>query len=226
MNISDIAILMPAYNPGRNLKPLLEELLKSIKREHIWVVNDGCTDDTQQILENSHVNILVHKENKGKGASLKFGFENLKNEFKAIITMDADGQHDPSEIPLFIKAGNEFDLVIGDRQNRSADMPFIRKGSNWLNTKVVEKLSGMKLKDSQCGYRLIKTDILKTIQLKKEHYELEGELLIKACKKGFKIGFVPVRTIYNDHAVSHIKPVDILRFSKFYLNMIFRGVDV
>jgi len=155
------------------------------------------------------------------------GFSILKDKYEAVITMDADGQHDPHEIPLFLEAGDTFDLVIGYRQNRSKDMPFVRKGSNWLNTKVVESLARRPLSDSQCGFRLIKTHILTGLKLKKEHYELEGEMLIKACRMGYRVGFVPVRTIYNSNSVSHIHPIwDVLRFAGFYLGMIFGGVDV
>ncbi len=227
MDISKTAILIPAYNPGTNLLPLLEELSSLYPNCHVLVIDDGSTDNTKATLKASKADVATHEKNLGKGAALRFGFSMLKDKYEAIITMDADGQHDPHEIPLFLEAGDSFDLVIGDRQNRAADMPFVRKGSNWLNTKVVESLAKRPLSDSQCGYRLIRTSIIKELKLKKDHYELEGEMLIKACRMGYKVGFVPVRTIYNSNSVSHIHPVwDVLRFAGFYLGMIIGGVDV
>ena len=227
MDISKIAILIPAYNPGPNLLPLLEELSSLYPNCNILVIDDGSTDGTKEAIKPAKVDIATHIKNLGKGAALRLGFSLLKDKYEAVITMDADGQHDPHEIPLFLEAGDNLDLVIGDRQNRAADMPFVRKGSNWLNTKVVESLARRPLSDSQCGFRLIKTHILKELKLSKDHYELEGEMLIKACRMGYRVGFVPVRTIYNSDSVSHIHPVwDVLRFAGFYLGMIIKGVDV
>lgn len=227
MDISKTAILIPAYNPGPNLLPLLEELSNLYPNCHVLVIDDGSTDNTKATLKAAKADVATHEKNLGKGAALRLGFSMLKDKYEAIITMDADGQHDPHEIPLFLEAGDSFDLVIGNRQNRAADMPFVRKGSNWLNTKVVESLARRPLSDSQCGYRLIRTIMIKELKLKKEHYELEGEMLIKACRMGFRVGFVPVKTIYNSNSVSHIHPVwDVLRFAGFYLSMFLRGVDV
>ena len=159
---------------------------------------------------------MKHKRNKGKGEALKTGFRYaLEKNYHALITMDADLQHDPESIPDFIRmADSTPGIIIGTRKRNLEIMPFARWLTNNLTSAIVSVLSGQSTRDSQSGYRLIWTHVLKDLKLESKKYDLESEMLIKAKRRGFKIDQVPIKTIYGE-GKSFINPlVDTGRFIK------------
>ncbi|MDA0986794.1 MAG: glycosyltransferase family 2 protein [Bacteroidetes bacterium] len=205
------AIIIPAYQASKTIIKLLNEIEKVLSTLNedvsVIVINDGSTDGILQQLQNYPVEILSHQINLGKGTALKTGFEYaIKNNFDAVITLDADLQHDPIYIKKFIQEykRNYFDLIIGNRIDRIKQMPFSRQLSNLLTSFILSAKTGIDIPDSQSGYRIISTKILKSITLEQTDYTLETEMLIKAAKLKFRVGSIPISTIYNNQQ-SHIK---------------------
>jgi glycosyltransferase involved in cell wall biosynthesis len=165
------------------------------------VVDDGSTDNTTEIARLVGVTVLQHDKNCGKGAALQTGFDFLKKQadVEFILTLDADLQHQPEDIQKFFKTQQQTnaDIVIGWRERAGTKMPVHRILSNTITSALVSLKTGMKIKDSQCGFRLIRKKVLEDIQLESRGYEAETELLIKAARLNFKIEFVPVHTVYG-----------------------------
>lgn len=220
-----VCVLIPSYNESKTIGSLVEKI--KAKGLDVVVIDDGSVDQTSQIARKSGAEVLRYEENKGKGASLKGGFcYVLRKDYEAVITMDADGQHSPENIPDFINAAAEpdADIVVGNRMSSSKGMPHIRWLTNHLMSFLISKVCAQDIPDSQCGFRLIKRKLLEELNLKSDNYEIESEILVKACCKGFKIKFIPIRTIYAKEA-SQINPVvDTIRFSRFIWPLLFKKI--
>ena len=209
-------VIIPAYNAGLTISELIEKTSKFVNKSDIVVVDDGSEDQTLGIAQRAGAVVLKHERNRGKGEALKNGFKYaLKKNYQAIITMDADLQHDPESIPDFAcRVDNIPGIIIGTRKRNLKIMPFARWLTNNLTSAIVSVLSGQSIRDSQSGYRLISTQVLKNVKLKSKKYDLESELLIKAARRGFQIREVPIKTIYGG-GKSFINPlVDTGRFIK------------
>lgn len=219
-----ICILIPAYNAQKTIGSVLERV--SSFGFDTLVVNDGSTDKTSEVVRSYGVSLLEHPKNLGKGASLRTGFQYiLEKNYELVITMDADGQHDPSDIPLLLQAFNrvEPDLIIGSRAAGFGEMPFLRRFWNRLGVRAVSRLCHADITDSQSGFRLIRTEILRRISFTTVGFDTEMELLIKACKKGFRVLSIPVHfEKINDTLSSHFKPVkDTWSVCKLFLRSLF-----
>jgi glycosyltransferase involved in cell wall biosynthesis len=206
---AEIAIIIPAYNASRSLRGVIEGI-KGYGLD-ILVIDDGSTDTTADIARDAGVQALRHRFNRGKGVALRTGFRVLLHQgYEAIITIDADGQHDPSFIPHFIKAYEDGrgDIIIGSRAEGFGAMNWLRRFWNQLGVKAVSKLTGTSLTDTQSGYRLIRAGVLRGLPLCAAGYEGELELLIKACKRGYSVADIPIATRYADgRPSSHFRPV-------------------
>jgi glycosyltransferase involved in cell wall biosynthesis len=212
-----LLVLIPAYNAGSTISELIEKTSKFADKHDILVIDDGSQDQTSLIAGTSGAVTLKHRINKGKGEALRTGFGYaVDKNYKALITMDADLQHDPSSIRDFLeKADEDFrGIIIGTRDINLRMMPFHRWLSNNLTSAMLSILSGQTIRDSQSGYRFISTRVLERIRLKGKKYDLESEILVKAGRSGFKIDSVPIKTIYQG-GKSFINPfVDTGRFLK------------
>jgi glycosyltransferase involved in cell wall biosynthesis len=205
----EIAVLIPAYNASRSLRGVIEGIKDSGLT--IVVVDDGSADATAEIARNAGVQTLRHRINRGKGMALRTGFRFLLHQgYGAILTIDADGQHDPSFIPQFIQAYEDKrgDIIIGSRAAEFGAISWLRRFWNQLGVKAVSKLAGTPLTDTQSGYRLIRAEVLRGLPLRATGYEGELELLIKACKRGHSLVQIPITTRYADgRPSSHFRPV-------------------
>ncbi|MBL7069416.1 MAG: glycosyltransferase family 2 protein [Candidatus Omnitrophica bacterium] len=213
-------VLIPTYNEAKTIG----ELVNRVRKEgfDIVVVDDGSSDDTAQIARQVGATLITHSENKGKGASLKTGFQYvLKNDYDAVIIMDGDGQHSPHDIRRFIDTvrSTNADLIVGNRMDSTKSMPFVRRATNKWMSGFLSRICGQEIPDTQCGFRLIKKDVLKKIKLNTSKYETESEILIRAGKKGFKIGSIPIKSIYNNE-ISSIHPlIDACRFARLIVSI-------
>jgi glycosyltransferase involved in cell wall biosynthesis len=212
-----IVILIPAYNAAETLTELVERCGKSAPGLRIVVVDDGSTDSTAGVLRDLDVAVLTHQQNRGKGEALKTGFNYAAdNGFDAVITLDADLQHVPEAIPDFVRLyqTGDYDLIIGTRRISLSIMPFARWVSNKTTSSIITRMTGQNITDSQSGYRLVSTALWHEIELSTAGYDLESEVLIKAGKRGYRIGEIPIKTIYTG-SKSYINPVaDSWRFIK------------
>ena len=188
------------------------------------MIDDGSQDDTAEAAKLSGVELIIHQHNRGKGAALRSGFDLALNKgYEAVITIDADGQHDPTFIPSFINLidTGHWDIIVGSRRNAFGRMSFARYLSNSITTTVVSILAGTKISDSQSGYRIIRSNVLNTIKLNTTRYQMESELLIKAGRQGFKIGSLEITNIPGSTShISHLK--DTLRFVKMALQTLWQ----
>ncbi len=215
MKYDDIAVIIPAYNAESTIRELIDELIViGIKKEDIVIVNDGSSDRTAQIAREKNVILCSHERNKGKGTALRSGIAVVQNMNKRkILTIDADGQHDPHEIKIFVEHMDKNDVLIGERTKRT-NMPGLRRLVNRTTSLVVSLLSGQYVPDAQCGFRMIDLQIFTRIRLATGHYETESEFVIKAARQGYRIGSVRVSTLYRNEK-SYIQPlIDTLRFIK------------
>jgi len=213
----NICAIIPAFNAERTIAEVIRGVSRYLPLSQIVVVNDGSDDATENIARNEGAIVLNNENNKGKGFSLKRGFKfAIDKNFSAVICLDADMQHNPADIPKFLECfkRNDADLILGSRIHDLKDMPLDRQFSNQTTSLLISLLTGVRVRDSQSGYRLIKTSVLKKIVLHSNRYETESELLVKALKSGFRVAHVPIKTIYNQ-APSHIHRLrDTIRFLK------------
>lgn len=211
-----VCVIIPAYNEAKNIADIVRRVNQ--QKLEILIIDDGSIDNTYEIAENNGAIVIRNALNQGKGAALIMGFNYvLEKNFDAVITMDGDGQHLPEEIPHFIKTAqySKSGVFIGNRMLGIKNMPFTRVLTNKFMSWLISLIAKQKIPDSQCGFRLIKREVLKNIQLNTRKYETESEILIEASRLGFKIEPLPVKTIYAGEK-SQINPfLDTLRFIRF-----------
>ena len=218
-------IVIPAYNESRYIGRLIDEIFSKFGNliADLIVVDDGSDDETAEIASEAGAHVIGHRRNMGKGMALRTGFSYaLRSGYDSIITMDSDGQHDPADIPRFIARFSEgdVDIVLGAREIDRCRMPLHRRLNNRLVSAVGSWLSGQKVPDFQCGYRLIRSEVLERVSLETCRYETESELLIKAGRLGYKIVSIPIRTIYNG-AESNVDPLVEM---KLFTLLLFRSL--
>jgi glycosyltransferase involved in cell wall biosynthesis len=217
-------VLIPAYNAQWTLGAVLKEIVP-LEVDTV-VVDDGSSDETGRVASEHGVQLLKHSLNLGKGAALRTGFQSIfRKDYRVVITLDADGQHDPAEIPFLLKIFESVkpDILIASRAAEFGKMTFLRRFWNRLGVKAVARLCHSDITDSQSGFRLIRIEVLKEVDLSTSRFETELELLIKACKKGFCVLSVPISTQKVDGtASSHFRPVtDTWMVCKLFLRSLF-----
>jgi glycosyltransferase involved in cell wall biosynthesis len=196
-----ITILIPAYNAESSLGELVRRLHSTMGNVQIIVVDDGSSDGTNEAAASMGALVLRHEKNRGKGAALQTGFEYITKQpdIEFILTMDADLQHQPEDVPKFLIAQQKTnaDIVIGWRERMGTRMPVHRRLSNTITSALVGMRTHRTIKDSQCGFRLIRRTVLEHVRFESTGYEAETEFLIKAARRGYSIDFVPIQTIYG-----------------------------
>ena len=205
-----IVALVPGYDEAPRIAAVV-----AAAREHlaVLVVDDGSTDDTADRAREAGAVVIEQRPNQGKGAALRAGFRRAMDEgAEAIVTLDADGQHDPAEIPSFLAAwaaDPRPDLVVGRRSFRA--MPPIRRLSNVLGGRAFSWAVGRDIPDNQSGYRLVSRRLAEaTLASDEPGFAFEVEQITTCIRLGGTIAWVPIRTIYAG-APSHIKPLAHLR---------------
>ncbi len=200
-----VLVLIPAYNEERAVAEVVHTALEHLP---VLVVDDGSTDDTEKQARMAGAEVLNQRPNQGKGAALQAGFEwALAQGYEAVITLDADGQHDPAEIPSFLKAyaDRESDLIIGRRDFMG--IPLVRRISNTIGTWVFSWAAGQPIHDNQSGYRMISRRMIEALRSTVEGgFEFEVEMIVRCIQYGYKLDWVPIRTIYGNEK-SHISPL-------------------
>lgn len=209
-----VCAIIPCFNEERAISDIVRTAKKHV--DVCIVVDDCSTDQTQHVATRAGARVLRHETNLGKGMALKNGFALARAAgFEAAVTLDGDGQHDPDEIPRFLDAfrAMDIDIVLGNRMNDSARMPLVRRMTNRVASWFVTRMAGVPIVDSQVGFRLIRLDTWEALKLEGKRFDLESEILIKACRRGARLTQVPIRTIYRGTEESKINPVtDALRF--------------
>jgi glycosyltransferase involved in cell wall biosynthesis len=216
--MAKICVIIPTYNEAA----AIGDIVKAVKALgfDVVVIDDGSSDGTPILAKAHGAHVLINEKNQGKGACLSRGFGYcLKNGYEMVVTMDGDGQHLPWELPVFIETASHDapGIVIGNRMAKSGAMPFVRVVTNRTMSWFISRICGQHIPDTQCGYRLLRREVLEKVSLTTSKYETESEMLIEASRHGFSIVSIPITSVYLNER-SHINPfVDTLRFLRFVL---------
>ena len=211
-----VCIIIPTYNESAAIDKIIQQI-RNQGRE-VVVIDDGSTDNTAQVRQDSGAVVLRNMKNQGKGFSLIRGLRYaLDNKFDAAITMDGDGQHLPEDISYFIQKAqsSEAGIIIGNRMHNPMEMPIVRIWTNKFMSWLISKLAKQIITDTQCGLRLIRRGLLEKLKFTTQHFETESEILIQSSRLGYKIESIPIKTIYRKEK-SRINPIlDTARFISF-----------
>jgi len=190
-------IVIPAHNEARNISKVIDEVRRYAK--NIIVIDDGSKDKTYDIVKKKkNVVALKHIVNLGKGSALKTGCDYaIMNDADKIVVLDSDGQHDPKEIPKFLRNLGKYDIVFGYRK-LDKKMPFVMKLGNYSINKITTLLYGIKLNDTQSGYRAFTNKAYKKVRWESSNYAMESEMIVKAARRKLKYKEIPIETIYAD----------------------------
>jgi glycosyltransferase involved in cell wall biosynthesis len=211
-----VLVVVPAFDAGGSVARVVEGCRAYLP--DVLVVNDGSKDDTHTTAERAGARVVDHPRNLGKGAALKTGFRiGIDEGFDAVLSLDADGQHLPREIPKFIEAFAELgaDLVIGDRSHLWDGMVARRRNANRFSAWSISKCAGVRVPDSQSGFRLYSTGILRSIPIRSNGFAAESEVIVRAGREGRKIVSVPIELGFVDGlSTSHYRPLlDTIRIA-------------
>jgi glycosyltransferase involved in cell wall biosynthesis len=201
--------IVPAYQEGPRIAAVVAAAARHLP---VVVVDDGSTDSTAEAAERAGATVLRQMPNAGKGSALRAGFRHAVDAgHEAVVTLDADGQHDPDEIPLMLAAyaATRPGLIIGRRDFRA--MPPVRRVSNTIGGWVLSAAIGRDVPDNQSGYRLVSRPLMRALLDSDESgFEFEVEMIARCVALGLPVAWVPIRTIYAGEP-SHIEPWRHLR---------------
>ncbi len=213
-NRSTVGAVIPAYFEQRHIADVVERTRRHL--DHVLVVDDGSTDDTAANARGAGAEVIVHKENKGKGEAINTGLRHWQERnLPYALVLDGDGQHLPEEIERFLAAAaGGAQLIVGTRMSDTRTMPLVRRLTNRYMSRRISRVCGQDIPDTQCGFRMLHASVIPDLLTSTGRFEYETEMLIKVSRKGGRIDSVPVSTVYCDE-VSSIHPLrDSLRFLK------------
>lgn len=211
------AVVIPCLNEARTIRQVVAGARAYLPR--VYVVDDGSSDQTAALAREAGAVVLSHPAPQGKGASLRDGLSRAAADgFAWAITLDADGQHDPADLPRFLAAAETAPgLVLGNRMGDPRGMPAVRLFVNRWMSRRLSSMTGRPLPDSQCGYRMIRLAAIAGNEFQCRHFEFESEILLVLARAGYPFEFVPIRAIYQGEQ-SKIRPlIDTLRWFKWWL---------
>jgi len=213
-------ILIPSFNAEKTLAAVAAECLDV--GVPVVVVDDGSTDGTGRVAATLPVVVLRHGHNQGKGRALRTGFAwALEQGYDAVITLDADGQHDVSAVSRLYESArdNGIDLLIASRHTQFEKMAGLRASWNRFGVWCMRKRTGFEITDSQSGFRYYSAGLLRSVTLLADGYDLEMEVLMKAWRKGFRVASLPVAArVADGRSTSHFRPVrDTWNICKIFL---------
>lgn len=211
--LQNYLVIMPAYNESRSIGALVKSLRDwSI---HVLVVDDGSTDDTAECAAAAGATVIRNEKNLGKGAALVRGFEFAQEQgYDAVVTMDADGQHDPKDVLRFFDVYNRtgIPVLVGNRVFDRKRMPWLRRATNYQMSRMLNRRMRQFIADTQNGFRLYQTDVINMVHAEADGFAAESEILLKLDEIGIRMGSVPVAAIYGEE-VSYVRPYqDTKRF--------------
>ncbi|MDP3990736.1 MAG: glycosyltransferase family 2 protein [Candidatus Nealsonbacteria bacterium] len=216
----EISIVIPVYNEEENIKELflkLERVLNGLNKTYeIIFIDDGSTDKTFDILkdlskEDEKLKVIQFRRNFGKSVALTAGFEHVKGDFT--ITMDGDLQDDPEEIPNFLEKIKEgYDLIVGWKYERKD--PIGKKIFSKIFNKLTAWLTGVKIHDSNCCFKVFRKEVVKNIKL---HGELHRYIPALSYWQGYKVAEIKVKHYPRKHGKSKY---GLMRLLKGFLDLI------
>lgn len=211
------AAVIPCFNESASIATLVVAVRQQIPC--VIVVDDGSTDDTARLAQNTGAVVVKHACNLGKGAALKTGLAHaLKQGYEWAVMLDGDGQHAPEDLPALFNCAEQTGalLVVGNRMDEARKIPWLRRQVNrWMSRKLSRR-AGRPLPDTQSGFRLIHLQSWAALSLNTEHFEVESEMLMAFLAAKHPVAFAPIRVVQRRRR-SHIRPVkDSLRWWKWW----------
>jgi len=212
----EVAVTIPAYNAEPSVGDIVRRTL--VQMPQVLVIDDGSQDGTGEAARKAGAEVITHQSNCGKGAALRLAFETLFDRgYKGVLTLDADGQHLPEEIPKLIETWLEGgDMILGCREELFAQMARIRRVSNTLSSRAISWAAGHSVRDVQTGFRIYSSRLIKAVRFPENRFEAESAVVVRAARAGFAIETVPIRLGFADgRCTSHFRPVvDSLRIAR------------
>lgn len=206
--LEPVVAVVPAYNADASVEAVVKGIKLHMPRALVLGIDDGSTDSTRAVLRRTCDQVIEFDENQGKGVALREAFRwAVDNGAAAVLTIDADGQHDPAAAPAMISALDRADIVIGTREISGKAVPAHRRFANMLSTSITRAISKCPVRDSQSGYRAMRIEVLKTIKPEGTRYEFETDFIILAGRAGFSFAAVPIPTIYDSPTPSNFRPL-------------------
>lgn len=200
--------IVPALNEAGTIAQVITGLRNRITR--VVVVDDGSSDATADLARAAGATVIAHAEPQGKGQAVRTGLAHVLAEpdVELVVILDGDMQHLPEESGHLIDTAvaTGADLVVGEREFDRATMPLSRYYANRYGSAALSSFTGVPLRDTQCGYRLFRADILRRLRLRATGYDIETEMLIKVSRLGGRIVSVPVSARYGSGR-SKLRPV-------------------
>ncbi len=194
-----VAVVIPAFQATATIGDVVTRTRATLPDAQVIVVDDGSTDGTGEEGRGKGASVLTHPRNRGKGVALRTGIARAcADGADLIVTLDADGQHPPEEIPRLLAplAEGRADLVLGARR-RDGVMPLSRRFTNWLSATLASRIAGQRLHDAQTGFRAFTRAVVERIQPAGDRYEYEANFLLDALRAGYRVASVEVPTIYG-----------------------------
>lgn len=230
-SLKKLIIIIPAFNEQKTLPEVLKLIPKKIKnvsRPQIIVIDDGSLDLTSQVALNRAF-VVRHIINRGLGAAITTGFRIAKkNRCDCMITIDADGQHDPKYIPIFVDKviNKKFDVVVGSRlmNKKSKSMPLSRKLVNQIANVITWSITGFWTSDSQSGFRAFSKNAIEKINLTTQRMEVSSEIFREVKKHGFRYCEIPIKSIYTDYSLK--KGQSIFNAPNVLFKLILRTIKI
>jgi glycosyltransferase involved in cell wall biosynthesis len=201
------AAVIPACNEAATIGALTHEVRRALPA--VVVVDDGSADRTAARAGEAGAHVRSHARNRGKGAALKTGLDWAADQgYSWAITLDADGQHRPEDMPAFFRCAENTGaaLVVGNRFCRPDALPWLRRAVNRWMSRQLSRHAGLNLPDTQCGYRLIDLRAWAGLRIETNRFEIESEALLAFLRAGHRVEFVPIQVVGQSRP-SHIRPV-------------------
>lgn len=193
-----ITAIIPALNEEISIGSMVIKTKKHV--DHVIVVDDGSTDSTTEVAMSAGAEVIKHPRNMGKGEALKTGFAAAsKNGTKIIVTIDADGQHNPDEIPKVVEPilAKHAEMVIGSRYLNGNSIPLYRRIGQKVLDKATNVNCGIDVSDTQSGFRAFAIDAIPNFKFKRNGFSIESEMLTDAADAGLKIEEVNIGVRYD-----------------------------
>ena len=197
--------VLPALNAEQTVASVVAAVRRHLPGAFVLGVDDGSTDGTRSALKRCCDHVIAFDSNRGKGAALRAAFEWTVQRFpgSAVITLDADGQHDPAFVPRLLDALSYADMVIGTREIGCPSVPPHRRFANIISTAATRAVTRVRLTDSQSGFRALRAEVVAAVEAQGDRYEYETDFIVRASHRGYRIAEVAVPTIYGP--LSHFR---------------------